>query len=210
MGNQSPIFKLPPEIRLVICDFAVIQRVTGSRFSPDSGFTRSLIPPNLARVNRKLRQEVIPEYYRKNEFWIELPVIKDRLHDKFLAQCRIAVDFLPLIRSLRCEAYLIPAGDWSVVFQNPANTTTNEETRLGLVDWGDRIAGREAFWDMMQSMVKFMTLEQLYQYTDFVCRLKPKGQDSPSYLSISAEFRLLANQCVLGMHPVEAVFCQRS
>lgn len=125
-SKQNFILSLPSELRLIIYEFAVIERVTGPRTCPSSSFILSLVPPNLARVNRQLRQEVRPVYYRGNEFWVQLPTCQDHIRDSFFAQCMIAVDFLPLIRSLRCEVYLVPSRDWSIVFQTAASAPTSE------------------------------------------------------------------------------------
>ncbi|KAJ8132037.1 hypothetical protein O1611_g1586 [Lasiodiplodia mahajangana] len=159
MENNNLFFKLPAELRLAVYEFTVIQYVTGPRTDPRSGFTRTLIPPNLARVNRQIRQEVVHVYYPKNEFWIEVPVIKNHVYERFFAQCELAADFLPLIKSLCCEAYLVPDGDWSVVYYNTESVPDSrwlrggeQELKSHKVDWASPPDSCESFWVMLRDM----------------------------------------------------------
>ncbi|TGJ85046.1 hypothetical protein E0Z10_g3726 [Xylaria hypoxylon] len=104
--KQNLILDLPVELRLIIYEFAVIKRVSKSRSNPLNGFTRSLVPPPLACVNRQLRQEITPEYYGKNEFWIELPIGTGKLNE---GSCELVTKYVPLMKSLSCQK--LPEGD---------------------------------------------------------------------------------------------------
>ncbi|CRG89430.1 hypothetical protein PISL3812_06466 [Talaromyces islandicus] len=57
--------KLPPELRLEIYHFAVVQK-------GDSTYT--LQPPALAQVCRQIRAEILPVYYGENDFYIPLNI----------------------------------------------------------------------------------------------------------------------------------------
>lgn len=56
--------KLPAQLRLEIYRHAVVEKDT----------IYSLLPPALSQVSKQLRAEVLPLYYRENEFYISLDV----------------------------------------------------------------------------------------------------------------------------------------
>ncbi|KAI1113060.1 hypothetical protein F5Y14DRAFT_452469 [Nemania sp. NC0429] len=114
--GKSLLLNLPSELRIAIYEQVAVQRLIGPRTNPYHGFTRTLVPPSLARVNKQLRHEVLTEYYRQNQFWIDIPLVSGPGYLNFMAQCTMYQEYLPLIKTLRCEARVAPSEDWSLVF----------------------------------------------------------------------------------------------
>ncbi|KAI1127590.1 hypothetical protein F5Y10DRAFT_266011 [Nemania abortiva] len=216
METSTPLLGLPTELRLIIYNYAVVQRVTGPRSDSDSGFTRNLIPPSLARVNRQLRKEVTHEYYSKNEFWIQIPTRKDHVHDDFVSQCEIAAEFLPLIRSLRCEACLTSRGNWSVVcFQTaPIDLASQGHNKGGEainnkeLDWSGYGNYRKFYRFTQRDMIQHWTQEQLWRYYVSLVVFHHENAAEVDHKVVSDALSYLLKHSVLGDGFLEAVFCR--
>ncbi|KAJ8122325.1 hypothetical protein ONZ43_g1454 [Nemania bipapillata] len=223
MRNKNLILGLPPELRLMVYGFAVVQYVTGPRNNPKSGFTRNLVPPNLAQVNKQLRDEVCDVYYRKNEFWIEVPVTRNHIYKSFFAQCQIAEEYLPLIKSLRCSARLHATSDWFILFQSAEREPATEIVapgRMGTkgsglnismveLNWGwggGLIACHKNFWHLINDMLKAMPAEDLVSYMQF--NISPARVKETNDLLLADALGFIVKQTVLGQGRMKAVFCR--
>ncbi|KAI0518008.1 hypothetical protein F5B22DRAFT_645255 [Xylaria bambusicola] len=91
------ILSFPGEIRNMIYRFAVLDATHGDSYGS------TLVPPALARVNRQLRDEVIPIYYGETKFVITVQTTVGLDWDVFRHRCTVATRFFPLIRSLHSK-----------------------------------------------------------------------------------------------------------
>ncbi|KAK5626041.1 hypothetical protein RRF57_001757 [Xylaria bambusicola] len=78
----------------------MIYRLTVLDLTRVDKYGSSLIPPALARVNRQLRDEVVPIYYRETKFLITLYNVPGPASEAFRHRCTLTTHFFPLIRSL--------------------------------------------------------------------------------------------------------------
>ncbi len=194
----------------MVYGFAVIKRVTGLRASPLHGFTCSLVPPPLARVNRLLRREIIPEYYAKNEFWIQLPITKDDFHDAFFARCEIASEFIPMIKSLCAEVCTGENATWSIMFEAAEPDSPQGVHMDDTVIPGHSIYGQPRpeifYWRMLAKMLKTMKLDQLLSYGDNTNITGNK--QAIDHCVVSDALHMLTKRSCLAQIRLEAVFCE--
>ncbi|KAI1303780.1 hypothetical protein F5Y03DRAFT_359047 [Xylaria venustula] len=119
MAETSPFFTMPPEIRLKVYRFT---------FQTADGFIHHLLPPPLARVNRLMRNEVLPEYYEKNKFHIQLPYQVNAYFCAYHVRCDLVAQFIPMIKMLRVK---IVGTEWFMDFHTtppkPKPTPTEDE-----------------------------------------------------------------------------------
>ncbi|KAI3317536.1 hypothetical protein HD806DRAFT_368360 [Xylariaceae sp. AK1471] len=153
MDSKNLILSIPPEIRNAIYKLAVV-----------TYYRKTLALPALAQVNKQLRREVVPIYYGKNHFLLELPTVdawmdewsdEDQpgcynIYESFRLLCGSLAEYMQFVTSLKVTFDYDPSffynGAWGIGFQLKSKACPMER-RIGNAetDWNNTAEADKAF-----------------------------------------------------------------